>query len=333
MNCPECQNGEIDPSGVCLACGHQISEESSANEYVCEDKMEDTEKSSPEGVMELNYSVGAEESSSQDEIPQWRKELSERLQAIKRKKEAAGLRTGPHEIKTTKEQSQSDEAAAALRAEIMARMKARKPAPKPPTPIPLQKTLQPLKPESPEVMTSLDTPDPRKIQNLIDTMVSRQPATSDGSRPFDDEPRSVFDSLEDPEGKLILLSRTLSGLVDLICVVLCTGIFILAADYFSGIIVLDSISFIYFSVLFLLTYFVYSIFFLASSSQTIGMMITDLRVVRMDTGRPTLGQLLSRCCCYLASLFGLGIGLLWSLVSHENLCLHDRISGTQVIRT
>jgi uncharacterized RDD family membrane protein YckC len=333
MNCPECQNGEINSSGECLACGHQMPEESSMSERVFEDNMEDTERSIPEGVVELNYSAGAEESSSQDEIPQWRKELSERLQAIKRKKHAAGLRTGFHEIKTTKEQSQSDEAAIALRAEIMARMKARKPAPKPPAPIPLQKTLQPLKPEPPEVTTSLNAPDPRKIQNLIDTMVSRPPTPSDGSLPFDNEPRTFFDSLEDPEGKLILLSRTLSGLVDLICVVLCTGIFILAADYFSGIIVLDSISFIYFSILFLLTYFVYSIFFLASSSQTIGMMITDLRVVRMDASRPTLGQLLGRCCCYLASLFGLGIGLLWSLVSREHLCLHDRVSGTQIVRT
>ena len=38
------------------------------------------------------------------------------------------------------------------------------------------------------------------------------------------------------EGKLILLSRTLSGLVDLLIVVLCTGVFIIAADYFSGIV-------------------------------------------------------------------------------------------------
>ena len=326
----------IDSSGVCLDCGYQMPGEAAARGHLPgvdpEEKQEADHKGSPEGIVELNYSDGTEES-SQDEIPQWRKELSERLQAIKQKKEAAGLRAGTQESKTIHAPGPNDEAAAALRAEIAARMKARKPAPKPPTPIPLQKTLQPLQSPPPEKTTpDSEPPDTRNIQNLIDTMVSRQPATSDETQPYEVEPDAVFDSFEGPEGKLILLSRTLSGLVDLICVVLCTGLLILAADYFSGIIVLDSVSAVYYSLLFLMTYLVYSLFFLASSSQTVGMMITDLHVVRMDERRPSLPQIVGRCGCYLVSLFGFGIGLLWSLISRKHLCLHDRVSGTQVVR-
>jgi uncharacterized RDD family membrane protein YckC len=91
-------------------------------------------------------------------------------------------------------------------------------------------------------------------------------------------------------------------------------------------------SLILFSVLFLLNFFLYSLFFLSSSNQTIGMMITDLRVIGRGERRPTLGQLLRLCCGYLVSLFGLGIGLLSGLFDRGNLCFHDHISGTYVAR-
>ena len=145
-------------------------------------------------------------------------------------------------------------------------------------------------------------------------------------------PSYVPAPVPDQEGKLILLSRTLSGLVDLLIVVFCTGAFIVAADYFSGIIALDPISLILFFVLFLLSFFLYSLFFLAASNQTIGMMITDLRVVGADSKRPSLGQLVRRCCGYFASLFFLGIGLVSALFDRGSLCFHDRISGTRVVR-
>ena len=87
-----------------------------------------------------------------------------------------------------------------------------------------------------------------------------------------------------------------------------------------------------FSGLFLLVYFFYSIFFLAASNQTLGMMITDLRVVGSDEGRPLIRQLVGRCFGYLISLMGLGIGLLWSLFDRESLCFHDRVSHTHIIR-
>jgi uncharacterized RDD family membrane protein YckC len=192
--------------------------------------------------------------------------------------------------------------------------------------------LQPLEPESSAAKPALKTTDPQEIQRLIDNIVSRQSSTTNAPVPVAEAPVSAPDSFADHEGKLILLSRTLSGLVDLIVVVLGTGGFILAADFFSGIIALDSISLVNFSLLFLLTYFIYSIFFLATSGQTVGMMITDLRVVGVEDRRPSLRQLLSRCCSYLASLLGLGIGLLWSLFNQKSLCFQDRFSNTRVVR-
>ena len=135
-----------------------------------------------------------------------------------------------------------------------------------------------------------------------------------------------------PENKYILLSRTLSGLIDLIIVVLCTVAFIIAADSFAGIVTLDGISAIEYAVLFLLIFFLYSIFFLAASGQTVGMMITDLKVVGILNSRPSIGQLFIRCFGYLLSLFVFGFGLLWSFFDRKNRCFHDRLSDTSVIR-
>lgn len=344
MSCPQCQSGEIDSSGTCLNCGCQIPCESpdSKSESVESESVEKDARNMS-GTIEVDNSEGAPAPLPQDDVPPWRKELSQRLQDIKKKKDALGPRPVSREKEMPAQspgpQITEDPAAAALRAEIMERMKARKPIPRPQAPPPLQKTLQPLEPPSIEAKSASGATDPQKIQNLIDTVVSRKSASRgnpiqavETPIPVIEYPRPAPDIWADSEGKLILLSRTLSGLVDLIFVVLCAGIFILAADYFSGIIVLDSLSIVNFSALFLLTYFFYSLFFLTSSNQTIGMMITDLRVVEIDNSRPRLRQLVVRCCGYLISLFGLGIGLLWSLASRENLCLHDRMSGTRVVR-
>jgi uncharacterized RDD family membrane protein YckC len=191
--------------------------------------------------------------------------------------------------------------------------------------------LQPIAPEASAEKHSARPKDPRDIQNLIDNAVSIKSARSD-----DFAPAGIFSSAssqsQEHEGKLILLSRTLGGLVDLIIILICTGMLILAADFFSGIIALDAVSYLCFSVLFLLTYFFYSLFFLAATNQTIGMMITELRVVGTCDERPSLGQLVQRCWAYLVSLFGLGFGLVWGLFDRESLCFHDRVSDTRVER-
>jgi uncharacterized RDD family membrane protein YckC len=309
------------------------------------------------GMIEMNYSEGDQESPPKVEIPQWRKDLSERLQAIKQKKEiaeAAGKKAQADYKPLPASDSRIQTAVVSIPSPAKPDEKApaRKPAHKSSGPIPRQKTLQPVAPETISSKPAAQPVDPKEIQKLIDSVVLLQSSATDrqadaaeshGSTPDQIvrgrtvhgrtvRGRIVRGRIAGDEGKWIFLSRTLSGLIDLICIVLCTGIFILAADFFSGIIMLDFISVVNLSALLLLTYFVYSFFFLFASNQTIGMMITDLRVVGINKKRPSLAQLAIRCSCYIISLLIFGIGLLWGLFNRENLCLHDRLSDTTVVR-
>jgi uncharacterized RDD family membrane protein YckC len=137
---------------------------------------------------------------------------------------------------------------------------------------------------------------------------------------------------EPRDSRLILLSRTLAGLVDLIVVFLSAGLMIVTVDILEGIEVFDTMSKIHYALLFLVIYFVYSVFFLGMAGQTIGMMLTDLRLVGASAGRPSMAQLLVRCGSFLVSLALLGIGLLWGCFDNQTRCLHDHLSQTRVVR-
>jgi uncharacterized RDD family membrane protein YckC len=76
----------------------------------------------------------------------------------------------------------------------------------------------------------------------------------------------------------------------------------------------------------------YSIFFLAASGQTVGMMITDLRVIGIANSRPSVSQLFARSFGYLLSVIVLGAGLVYSFFDRKHRCFHDRLSDTSVIR-
>jgi uncharacterized RDD family membrane protein YckC len=335
MSCPRCRIADISSSGKCPVCGYQ----SPAPIPTAGSEPDAKDSSNFAGMIEIDYSEGAQDSEPKEEVPQWRKDLSKRLQEIKLKKEATAA-TGPKAqteskiLQAPESQTRADSSAAALpaKARLVEIKPIRKPTPNPPTPIPRQKTLQPLERETTAAKPDAKTGNTQDIKKLIDAVVSRQSAPAGNpARPAEDTGIAP-EHFADGEGKLMLLSRTLSGLIDLICIVICTGIFIIAADYFSGIIMPDSISVVVFSVLLLMNYFVYSLFFITASNQTIGMMITDLRVVGIDKRRPSMTQLATRCCCHLLSLLGLGIGLIWSLFNRESLCLHDRLSKTRVVR-
>jgi uncharacterized RDD family membrane protein YckC len=330
MDCPKCQNGEIGASGMCAACGYKAAASASAS------GSDGGENQNSAGITAIDYAEESQTSAPGNEQPQWRQDLSKRLQAIKQKREAMGLskKSGRAENdlsfqapRTTVEQSPIITPARFIEGPPL-----RKPAQKPRSPIPRQKTLQPIEHETSAEKLSAKSKDPREIQNLIDDAVSRKSSQPSEFSAFGGIYNSTESQPQEYEGKLILLSRTLCGLVDLIIVMVCTGMLILAADFFSGIISLDAISYLCFSVLFLMTYFFYSLFFLAATNQTIGMMITDLRVVGAYDERPSFRQLMRRCWAYLLSLFGLGFGLFWGLFDRESLCFHDRISDTRVER-
>ncbi len=308
MDCPKCHNSEISPSLICLVCGYHLDEELKTGEEIKEEP--------PIEEAAENRSSPAER-----EIPQWRQELSERLRAVKQKKEA-NKKDAPRPIEPV--------IAVETRQRPRVPVPQTKQFPEPSTlrtPVPQQKMLEPL---PREIRAAKD---PREVEKLIDKAVSRKSIRSVKERISSlATPVSVQQQPDFYEDKLILLSRTLSGLIDLMLVVLFAVIFIIASDYYSGIVILDYISFAIYIGLFLLIYFAYSIFFLAASTQTIGMMITDLRVVGNDRKRPRLHQIIGRCVAFLFSLFGLGIGLAWSLFNDESLCFHDRVSRTRVIR-
>jgi uncharacterized RDD family membrane protein YckC len=331
MGCPQCHSDEISPDGKCLSCGHQVTAE---NPPPKSESME-RESSAYSSMIEMDYSAGVQQPMQKGELPQWRKDLSQRLHEIRQKKEATGA-DGILPEKKSPAFSTSQKLVAAPPViqppRFVEKTLVRKVAQMPRTPPPRQKTLQPVEQGSSASRPDVNKTDPHDVQQLIDNAVSRQSKTERVPAPDAEISSPVSRSFVDHEGKLILLSRTLSGLVDLICVVIFTGTFVIAADMFSGIIVLDAVSLMNIAALFLLTYFVYSIFFLGASGQTIGMMITDLRVIGEDGARPLLHQLLSRCCWHLVSFFGLGIGLLWSLFDRESLCLHDMLSETRVKR-
>lgn len=146
-------------------------------------------------------------------------------------------------------------------------------------------------------------------------------------------PQTAELDLPDPgDDKLILLSRTLAGLVDLIIMILCAGGIVFAVDILEGIEVWDAVSKFHYALLFLATYFLYSFFFLGMANQTIGMMLTDLRVVDRAIARAGAPQILVRCLLFPFSVALLGIGLLWGCFDPKTRCLHDLLSGTRVTR-
>lgn len=330
MGCPQCQSDEISPAGVCLICGYNVTTESSDSET--ESNAEGKDSPGYSGMIEMNYAGEVPEAPEKNDVPKWRQELSQRLSEIKQKRESAPVirlerRTAPPAPPPS---AKPVESLSVLQARLLERMPVRK-IQAPFVPPPRQKTLEPVVPEAAQP-PALKPTDPSEVRSLIDNAVSRQHPHAGTASPIAEIPQYEQDEDEDQEGKLILLSRTLSGMVDLIVVVLCTGIAILSANSFSEMIELNRISLINFSLLFLLNFFLYSLFFLSTSNQTIGMMITDLRVIGAGGVRPSIRQLLLRCLEYLVSLVGLGIGLAVSLFDRENLCFHDRHSGTRIER-
>lgn len=68
------------------------------------------------------------------------------------------------------------------------------------------------------------------------------------------------------------------------------------------------------------------------SGQTIGKMVTGLRIVRIDGSAPTIGAVAFRQTAgYLLTLASVGTGFLVSLFSSKGRALHDYLSGTVVI--
>jgi uncharacterized RDD family membrane protein YckC len=172
----------------------------------------------------------------------------------------------------------------------------------------------------------------RHSQALIDAVIAKQSVETPGSASAPEIETQAAIASEPRNDKLILMSRTLAGMVDLIIVVVSASSLIFAVDFFEGIEIFDAVSMVHYIMLLLMTYFLYSFFFLGTAGQTVGMMLTDLKVTASSFRRPRASQILVRCLAYLLGTAGLGLGLIWGCFDRQAMCLHDRLSRTQVTR-
>ena len=326
MECPRCKKDEVGPDGICPACNYKVARTETFTE--------------PEpGVNESQNSPDKTvPPTTQEELSPWRQQLAQRLAALKENREKAEsveqLQSGNDAPELHKPSAKIPIKPASLFPEHGGTIQFRKQIHNSESPSrssrpeePRQKTMASIGPEVYGSGREPESSNTENIRKLIDSAVARQ------STPYTEEIPTFKPGLPvEQENKLILLSRSLSGLIDLIVAILCTGVFIISTDYFSGIVILDGVSLIEFTGLFLLIYFSYSIYFLATSGQTVGMMITDLRVIGVEGIRPSIGQICSRCLGYLLSILVLGAGLFWSLFDRQNLCFHDRFSNTSITR-
>ncbi|MBM3790287.1 MAG: hypothetical protein FJW35_08035 [Acidobacteria bacterium] len=279
-------------------------------------------------------------------MPEWRQELSRRLQVIKQKREADSGRQdqdGAVPGATEKpERSAVEGSPSSPPSAPPGRQSPGSPGRAETLPDPQSHAHQdPVAETGPAGVPAMRNPKEEgdrtaeDIRSLIDKLVRKQDHPVENPQP-EGVPAPTFHDLAigaDPlSDKLVLLTRTFSGLVDMVIVVLLAAAMIFVVDVIEGIVVFDGTSMIYYLALLVATFLIYSVFFLATANQTIGMMITDLRIVGPGSGRPDLRQIFVRCSSYLVSLFGAGIGLFWGVFDRESRCLHDRISRTRVIR-
>lgn len=361
VSCPHCNSKDIDPTGKCQVCGLKVREDEPVPRAA-----EEGDAVFPDGPAKADGLSSPREPTP--EIPEWRHELSRRLIEIKRRRgvpvelppapQAASAKTLPFpqpeqppraEVEPVLQLSAPPRAARRAARPVLSDIQDRivrlpeRPAArqqhatkKADRPLPLfQPALgkggtvrNPAELQAKPIPRVTD-PDPVELKKLIDAIVINrvQPATAPTAK------AAPKRRIEEEHGDLLLLlSRTLSGFVDLLIVGLCTGAFIVSADFFSEIDMIDNVSKVWYSALLLATYLLYSTFFLGTANQTIGMMIKDLKVVGENGKRPRMSQILKLSAAYLLSIVAAGSGLIWACFDREHRCLHDRLSRTWIVR-
>ena len=76
----------------------------------------------------------------------------------------------------------------------------------------------------------------------------------------------------------------------------------------------------------------YLTMFIAASGQTMGKMMTGVKVVAMDGGAVPFGHAVLRAILWLLTIVPLGIGALPALLTDDRRALHDRLANTRVIK-
>ena len=70
-----------------------------------------------------------------------------------------------------------------------------------------------------------------------------------------------------------------------------------------------------------------------ATGQTLGKMVTGLRVVTAHDSLPGVGRATVRSLLSLVLALPAGLGLLPAVLSHDGRGLHDRLAGTRVVRS
>jgi len=355
MTCPEC-NAELDQSGACTSCGYRQP----ADVRTEAPEPPDTEPPPIQGSVgpiPLDYSdSGSRPDTEAETVPEWKKELSRRLQEIKQKRQQTALQSRSNsaapavegvrpKLETTERPLPRQEPKPARPPR---RSVPRVPKPSPPAARPTASDALPLFQAPGQTGTATDGTQ-QDLGSVIDSVIEKHLAEGktpgavarvEAPSPAPEErwPRIIVAhgaaSEEElrREERMTLLSRTLSGLVDLVAIIGCAVAIIVSTDVVAGIAVMDTRSGVVYGALILAIYFLYTVYFLGTGTQTPGMMITGLRLIDEETGRPTLKQVVGRAAVYLVAMAPLGLGLLWGCFDARARCWQDRLSGTRVAR-
>jgi len=70
----------------------------------------------------------------------------------------------------------------------------------------------------------------------------------------------------------------------------------------------------------------------SGGGQTLPMKTWRLRLVRRNGGAPAPGEAIRRYCFALAGTLAFGASFLWALVDRDRQFLHDRLTGTRIVR-
>jgi len=77
---------------------------------------------------------------------------------------------------------------------------------------------------------------------------------------------------------------------------------------------------------------VYGVIFVGTCGQTIGKMAMRVRVIGADTFHVGYGRAALRALAYAAAALPAGLGLLTAIRDPEHRAMHDRLTGTRVVK-
>ncbi|MFH1965150.1 MAG: RDD family protein [Acidobacteriota bacterium] len=151
----------------------------------------------------------------------------------------------------------------------------------------------------------------------------------------DESPLGYEDEFEPSEeeevSKEIIVSRLLSGMIDMVIAVITAAGFMEIAAWKLSLNFFEVGVLKWIGILAVFFYILNCLYFLTLTHRTPGMLITDLKL-HPGKGRDTLSFLsvLVRTLAFFPSALCV-TGLVWALFDYQARCLHDIISGTRVV--